>query len=147
MFYILLKNGLPTEISDKYPSAAGEIHSRDGKNGWISSRDFEAREQADAMAKYLTAMTGKIHLGVDEGEGVSPRYRVIEAPQIGDFVSRSFNGDSYPVGTIVKITPTWIVKTDSGKTFRRWKETGGWREQGRGFWMVKGYHEEKNPHF
>jgi hypothetical protein len=143
MFYIKFNGGLPCRISEEYPK--DEKFGRE--NGWISSRDFETRKDADTVATYLTSMTGETYLGVDEGPGVSPRYRVIKAPKVGDFVSKSFNGDSYPVGTITKISPTWIVTTDVGKKFRRWKETGGWREQGRGFWMVKGHHDERNPHF
>lgn len=143
MFYIKFNGGLPCRISEEYPKdrAVGR------ENGWISSRDFETKKDADTVATYLTSMTGDIYLGVDEGPGVSPRYRVIKAPKIGDEVSRSFNGDTYPSGKIVKITPTWQVTTDEGRKFLRYKETGGWREAGRGFWMVRGHIYEQNPHF
>lgn len=151
MFYIRLHNGLPREITNTFPDHdsgewAKEPHS--GKAcGWMSSRDFENREQADTMSKYLTAMTGKTYLGVDEGSGVSPRYRVVKAPKLGEKVSKTFNGDTYPCGEIVKITPTWIVTTSTGHKFRRFKETGGWREAGRGFWLTGGHVYEQNPHF
>jgi len=150
MFYIRLHNGLPKEVTDTYPDtdAVWAKHPHNGKaRGWMTSRDFEFFEQAESMARYLTAMTGETYLGCDEGEGHWPRYRLVLAPKVGDFVSKSFNGDSYPVGTITKISPTWIVTTDVGKKFRRWKDSGGWREQGRGFWMVHGHHDERNPHF
>jgi hypothetical protein len=149
MFYIHLNNGLPQEVKPSYPGNNVQWADRDskGSTGWMSSRDFDTREQADAMARYLTAMTGDAYLGVDEGPGTSPRYRIVKAPKVGDPVSMSFNGDTYPCGRIVKITPTWIVTTDTGKKFRRWKETGGWREQGRGFWLVSGHIDELNPHF
>lgn len=150
MFYIRLHNGLPKEVSNTYPApdAVWVKHPGSGKaSGWMTSRDCSSKEHADTLARYLTAMTGDAYLGCDEGAGTYPRYRVVQAPKVGDFVSKSFNGDSYPVGTVTKISPTWIVTTDVGKKFRRWKESGGWREQGRGFWMVKGHLDERNPHF
>ncbi len=146
MFYILLKNGLPIRVSDELPK--GEKWADDVKGtGWFHSRDFENTKQAARMAGYLTFMTGTTYLAADEGPGVSPRYRIVKAPAIGEKVSKSFNGDTYPCGEIVKITPTWIVTTSTGQKFRRWKESGGWREQGRGFWMVPGHIYEQNPHF
>jgi hypothetical protein len=99
------------------------------------------------MSAYLTAMTGRTYLGVDEGAHTYPRFRVIEAPAVGDEVSKSFNGDSYPCGKIVKITPTWQVTTDQGVKFRRYKETGGWRQVGGSFWMIAGANNDRNPHF
>ena len=147
MFYIYLHNGLPREIASEHPKGAPWADHDHKGSGWISSRDFRTFEQAKRMAGYLSFMTGATYLPVDEGESVSPRYRVIKAPVIGDDVSRSFNGDSYPCGKIVKITPTWQVTTDQGTKFRRYKETGGWREAGRGSWMIAGIHNERNPHF
>ena len=151
MIYIRVENGRPVEVSDKHPGCGDHwvetgMHLKN-VTGWMSSRDFNSFEDARTMAAYLTALTAKIHLPVDEGRGTYPRFRVIEAPKIGDEVSKSFNGDSYPCGKIVKITPTWQVTTDQGSKFRRYKETGGWRETGRGFWMIAGVHDERNPHF
>ena len=149
MFYIRLQNGLPREVAESVDHNSVEW-ARDPESGratgWISSRDFKTFQQAQRMAGYLTFMAGEIYLAADEGTGVSPRYRVIKAPKVGEEVSKSFNGDSYPCGKIVKITPSWQVTTDTGAKFRRYKESGGWRETGRGFWMVAGVHDERNPH-
>lgn len=61
MFYILLHNGLPREVSDTFPdhdSGAWAKEPYSGKAcGWMSSRDFENREQADRMGRYLTSPT------------------------------------------------------------------------------------------
>ena len=150
MFYILLdSNGLPTRIAECHPKGEGFADTRLSKprNGWITSRDFATFGCAVTMSRYLTAMTGDTYLPVDEGAGVWPRYRVVAAPKVGDEVSKTFNGDSYPCGKIAKVTPTWQVTTDTGIKFRRFKQTGGWREAGRGFWMTAGVHNERNPHF
>lgn len=151
MFYIRLHNGLPREVTDTRPDHDSGAWAKDPHNGrargWMTSRDFETFEQAKRMAGYITFMTGETYLPADEGEGTSPRYRIVKAPKLGDKVSKSFNGDTYPCGEIIKITPTWIVTTDTGQKFRRWKQSGGWREQGRGFWMLHGHRYEQNPHF
>ena len=144
MFYIRFVGGLPVELSNTCPKDGVQWCSRDG---WQSSRDCESYKQAETWSKYLTAMTGRQFLPADEGAGVWPRYRVIEAPAIGDEVSYSFNGDTYPCGTIVKLTPTWQVTTSDGTQFRRYRNTAGWRRVGGTFWMVKGHIYEQNPHF
>jgi len=151
MFYIRIEKGLPKEISDKNPGSGPHWIKGATKlskaTGWLSSRDFASFADAESMVKYLVAMTGETYLPVDEGSGTYPRYRVIKAPKVGDEVSRCFNGDYYPCGKITKITPTWQVTTDGGQKFRRFKASGGWRETGRGFWMVAGVHDERNPSF
>jgi hypothetical protein len=157
MFYIKVSpTDLPLEISDEMPTFEREpgfewaksiSNGRTGRIGWMSSRDFDSFEEAERMARYLTAMTGEMYLATDEGSNSWPQYRVIEAPVIGDEVSKSFNGDSYPCGEIVKITPTWQITTSTGAKFRRYKMSGGFRETGRGFWMISGHVYEQNPSF
>lgn len=82
----------------------------------------------------------------DEGEGCFPRYDVIQAPQLGDDVSYSFNGDSYPCGKIITISATMkTIKTSEGKVFYRHRETGSWKS---GPWsLIQGTISEQNPHF
>ena len=59
-----------------------------------------------------------------------------------------FNGDYYPCGTIVKISPTLKkITTSDGKEFYRVKQTGSWRLKGTSFYMVKGTHDKRNPSF
>lgn len=151
MHYIRLENGLPKQVTETHPGCGDHWIAAGTKlnqaTGWMSARDLADFSDAKTLAAYLTAMTGKPWIGVDEGGGCWPRFRVLEAPQIGDFVSKSFNGDSYPIGTITKISPTWQITTDSGVKFRRYRETGGWKQTGGTWWMVKGHHDERNPHF
>jgi hypothetical protein len=108
---------------------------------------WKSFDEVSEVAAKLTAITGVMILPVDQGSGVSPRYRVIRAPVLGDAVSKSFNGDTYPCGYIARITKTWQITTDTGQKFRRYKNTAGWREAGRGFWMVGGHLYEQNPSF
>lgn len=155
MLYIRLENSIPVEVSTEYPEAcrqSPENWARDGftdkfkANGWLNRTDIKSFAYANTLATLLTEQLGRTFLAADAGPNVSPQYDVIEAPRVGDKVSRSFNGDSYPCGEIVKITPTWQITTSTGKKFRRKGLTAGWREVGRGFWMIGGHVDERNPH-
>ena len=151
MMHIRVEAGRPVEISKEYPGC-GDHWVPHGKplamsTGWMSVRDLASVGDACTMAAYLTAMTGATWLPVDEGRHCSPQFRVTEAPKMGDTVSKSFNGDSYPCGEITRITKTWQITTDQGVKFRRHKETGGWRQEGGTWWMIAGEHDERNPHF
>lgn len=144
MLYIRFKNGIPAEISKESPGCGNHWNTQ---NGWQSARDAQSFEQAATWSRYMTAMSGKTYLPIDNGPAVWPQYGVIDAPSVGDKVSRSFNGDSYPEGKVVKITKGWQVTTSTGAKFRRIGETGGWKECNGSFWMISGHHEEQNPHF
>lgn len=111
------------------------------------SWDWKSMDYVRGLALKLTAITGKTFLPADAGPGVSPRYTVFEPPAIGDDVSYGFNGDYYPCGQIVKITKGWRITTSTGKVFNRYKESAGWRMVGGTWSMVKGVHDERNPHF
>lgn len=117
-----------------------------GKDAWIGRHEIKDFEAATALAASATRLTGETYLPVDQGSGHWPRYDVVKAPKVGDVVSRGFNGDYYPVGTIVKITHNFKrVECNDGTVFWRRKNTGGWRDGG--FWMVQGTRDERNPSF
>lgn len=142
MLYVKIgENGLPTDIK---PSL-NDFEYRD--KSWQNRWDWKDFAEVSRLALYLTAMTGKTYLPVDHTESVSPRFDIISAPVIGDKVSRGFNGDYYPSGEITKITKGWRVTTSTGRRFSRVKDTAAWREVGRGFYMVAGHIDERNPHF
>lgn len=148
MFYIHRKNGLPTQVlshsdfHDKYRTdAAIEWGTTDG---WSSRWDWKSLEEVETLARYLTAMTGKIFLGVDKSESVSPRFDIIEAPKVGDPVSYAFNGDCTPCGHVERITKNWMVITTTGRRFNR--KAGGWLQVGGTWSLVTGHFEERNPH-
>jgi hypothetical protein len=146
VFYIRFQRGRPVEVRKERPPAETR-QDWNPINGWQVNRDPTSFEQAESWARYLTAMTGKAYVGTDEGDGTWPRYRVIEAPMIGDKVSRSFNGDTYPEGEITAITKAGQVTTSTGAKFRRRGTTSGWREVGGSFWLCGGHQYEQNPHF
>ncbi len=116
---------------------------------WIGCQnrwDWKTFDQAQAIAEKLTTATGNHYIATDAGAHVSPRFDVAEVPQVGDAVSMSFNGDSYPVGNIVKISKTLKrITTSTGKVFTRKRDTGC-RSDGT-FSMIAGHISEKNPHF
>lgn len=150
MLHVLFQDNVPVHVTSESPYT-GTPKLKDFpsvKYNRAESRwDWTSHAEVVALAEQLTKLTGKLYLGTDAGESTSPRFDVKEAPRLGDKVSRSFNGDSYPCGEIVKITPTWQITTSDGTKFRRYKESGGWRQAGRGFWMVGGHLDERNPHF
>lgn len=138
MIYIKFKNGLPVEISNSSPK--GNLDP-----SWQSRSDWESFEQVQTIAAYVTAMTGDLHVPSDRGSGCWPRYDVVRAPKVGDEVSYTFNGDTYPDGTVIKVTKTLQVKTSTGKTYRRYKNSGTWKNNA---WSLVGGHIfEQNPHF
>lgn len=86
-------------------------------------------------------------------------YQVHTMPKVGDYVSTAFNGDYYPEGTITKISPTGAkITTSNGKVFQRSRKVdhdpdgrkfnrAQWMETDSPFYMIHGYHDEKNPSF
>lgn len=64
---------------------------------------------ADEVAAHLNH-GGQDYLPVDHGSNRAPRYEVVRAWKVGDPVSKTFNGDSYPVG--------YIVQVSAGKQYR-----------------------------
>lgn len=108
----------------------------------------DEKDLAVACAEYLTNSTGDEHVVYYVRSALNP-WKVGRLPQIGDEVSKSFNGDTYPEGKIVKM---WkdrkAVFTDTGVRFSRvgdmcWKEGG----KDGAFSMIQGHKYEQNPHF
>lgn len=120
----------------------------DGKtgNGWAHDWDLTS-ELAKSITAYLNKSGKKSYLFVDRGESVSPRFSVCVKPEVGDEVSKSFNGDSYPVGKITKVSESGRrVETSSGTVFYRKRETASWVNKGMWF-MIAGSISEWNPSF
>lgn len=109
--------------------------------------DWKSFEEVRSIAMYLTAITGRTYLGVDNSESVSPRFDVIQAPMIGDPVSYGFNGDYTPDGVVVKISKTYQVTTSTGSVYRRRGLRGSWMKAGGTWGLVRGHIDERNPHF
>jgi hypothetical protein len=111
-------------------------------------KDFADAERIASLANMLA--DGYTYVAVDAGPQVSPRFDVVRGFQVGDAVSRSFNGDSYPVGTVTKVSGAngRIVTVSDGQSVRafyRRKLTASWVEKGGGFCLSRGIHEKRNP--
>jgi hypothetical protein len=141
MLYLKVKNGRPVEVADNL----NEVQR--SERDWQSRWDWEDFATVSRLSKYLTAMTGRSYLPVDNGPHHSPRFDIVDAPQVGDEVSYGFNGDYTPDGTVVKVSPTFQVTTSSGRKYRRKGVTSGWMATGGTWGLVKGHISERNPHF
>ena len=142
MLYLLMnENEVASVLS------GNEVESYRGNPNLKCRWDWKSHEEVEALAAQVTKLTGSLHVGTDAGRGCYPRYDIIKAPAVGDKVSYSFNGDSYPDGEIVRITNTLNVITSTGSTYRRRKTTGSWRKAGGTWSLVQGHRDERNPHF
>lgn len=113
-------------------------------NGW----DIASWTIAEVCAATLTAKLAKIHLPCDLGGWVSPRYRVILAPMVGDPISYEFNGDAYPCGYIKSISDSYrLITSDKGERFYRRKLSGSWLKQGGTWSLVMGHISKYNREF
>lgn len=113
----------------------------------IDRNDFRTLEDAERVAADATEFAGKTYLAIDSGRHVSPRFDVIRAFTIGEPVSGSFNGDSYPEGEIVAISPTMKkITTSTGAEFYRRRNSGTWL-RGKTFALGRGHVDRRNPSF
>lgn len=158
MLYIRLENSVPVEVSSEYPGKqtmktqdrivwARNADGKFGPHGWLNRNDIGTYAYAFTLAALLTdryKSEQRVFLACNRGDR---DFDVIEAPRVGDKVSKGFNGDYYPEGEITRITPKWQITTSTGAKFRRVKNTAGWRETGRGFSMVGGHIDERNPSY
>jgi hypothetical protein len=141
MLFIKVQNGRPIEVSEKLTV---DQHQ---DSAWQSRWDWLDFATVARLSKYVTAMTGRMYLPVDNGPHHSPRYDIIDAPQVGDEVSYGFNGDYTPDGTVVKVSPTFQITTSTGRKYRRKGSTSGWYQAGGTWGLVRGHIDERNPHF
>lgn len=104
-------------------------------------------DAAEAKAIQVSVLMGELYIATDSGPNCHPRFNVVHAPRIGDEVSKSFNGDYYPCGVIIKISKSLKrVETSTGNVFYRRKNTGTWLND-RTWHMFHGHSNKKNPHF
>jgi hypothetical protein len=141
MLFVKVQNGRPVEVSEKLTV---DQHQ---DSAWQSRWDWLDFATVARLSKYVTAMTGRMYLPVDNGPHHSPRYDIIDAPQVGDEVSYGFNGDYYPDGTVVKVSPTFQITTSTGRKYRRKGSTAGWYQPGGTWGLVRGLIYEQNPSF
>jgi hypothetical protein len=158
MKYALFLNNLPVHISSETPYTGTPQLKEfivDGKplayNNAKSIRQLDSMEEAEAIAKFATESTGALHLAYDDGASTSHRFGIIEAPKVGDEVSYAFNGDYYPCGKIVRITPGFRIyakdENDVVKMFNRSKNRSNWTMKGGTWSLVQGHIFQQNPSF
>lgn len=113
-----------------------------------SRSNWGSFEEAEKRAAEVTEATGVLYIATDSGSGCYPRFDVVRPPAVGDKVSYAFNGDYYPDGEVVKVSPTLKkVETSTGSVYYRRKLTGGWKKKGGTWSLINGHHNERNPHF
>ncbi len=135
-----------TDPTTQHTSIVSFEDVKRGHDGIQSRWNWTTKEQVDEIAALLSKCEGELYIGIDCGANTSPRFDIIKAPKVGDVVSKYFNGDAYPVGTIVSISKTMKrIVTSSGQVFHRKKETGRWSDGC--FALVQGHREEQNPSF
>lgn len=118
--------------------------------GWLNRNDIDSFMLAQQLADSASRLGTQKYMAIDSGEGVSPRYDVIECPSYNAECSMAFNGDFYPVGKITKIGKEYKQITVDGprgvlKFYRR-KLSGVWLSKG--MWaLVPGAINKWNPEF
>lgn len=148
--YVLFNKGEVVGVTNESPyTGTPELKKFPGVEYDVakSSWEFQTFNEVADVAIKITLLVGELYLPYDRGDSVSPRFGVMKAPQIGDEVSRGFNGDYYPCGVITKITRTFRITTSTGHKFSRRGQSSSWREIGRHTSMVAGHIDERNPHF
>jgi hypothetical protein len=121
MLYFNVQNDQVTGITD-------HLMGIEDQRTWVSRWDLNSLEDAQVLADKVTAFAGKPYIATDAGSSTFPRFDVREAPQVGDKVSYSFNGDAYPCGVITSISKTGKrVTTSEGKIFNRYNQTGSYK--------------------
>lgn len=68
--------------------------------------DYTSFEQVENFVKELNSQQSVKYVAVDRGDFVSPRFSVVKMFFVGQEVSKGFNGDYYPQGTVTKISKT-----------------------------------------
>lgn len=133
MLFFKIENNKVVDVSEK------------SQQGYVCRLDFATLEQAANVATMASAYTTQLHIAIDKGSNVSPRFDVIRCPQVGDKVSQGFNGDYYPDGEIVSISSTLkVIKTSLGSKYYRKGNSGVWK-MGNTWSLVQGHHNDRNP--
>lgn len=135
MLYISRNSeGFVTDISEIFHAEA------------VTAHDLTSMEAAEELATACTKFSNAKYLGIDRGNGVSPRYSIAKAPCVGEAISAAINGDLRPEGHIKSISASGrVVTASTGKKFYRKGLTGSWKNGS--FSMVAGHRNETNPSF
>jgi hypothetical protein len=148
MLYVKMQHGKAVEAQTEYPG-----NDAMGRGEYETRSYWKAMDRAEQVAAQLNEAAlqtvAQRYIAIDNGPNVRPRFDVIERPMVGDKVSYSFNGDTYPDGVITKIAGAnfRIVTTDTGSRYYRKGTSGRWAKQGGTWSMVKGHVSTYNREF
>ncbi len=150
MFYFRSGNDTVGGISCDLTAEQHSDTSYSKDSSWITRHDIKSFEHAEQIASQANAMigAGTILIPVDSGEHCWPRYDVVQAPKVGEEISRCINGDYYPDGEIVKISGKnhRIVTTSTGRKYYRRRQSSIWVAD-KYYSMVRGHISRLNPEF
>lgn len=156
MLTFLIQNDRVVLATDSFDNARATLAAMNtgqpGSTKLVSRHELKSLDDAEKLAREANLFgmlftPAKTYLATDAGGHTSPRFDVIEAPRIGDRVSAYFNGDSYPEGTITKISDSYRrIETSTGKVFWRRRNSGSWIS-GRTWSMSRGWTDKRNPSF
>lgn len=109
---------------------------------------FKTMTEAQDRAELLTNQTGEHHVAYESNYSIN-RFIAQRLPQVGDDASMGFNGDYYPCGKIVRISPTYNrITTSNGVAFTRVGPCSWVRGGKRGtFSLIQGVINRRNPEF
>lgn len=148
MLYFLLDNELNVKkVATERNGDRDLVCRADYARMAAALQPLTAWEIVSRIAESATKLTGKRYIPIDQGMWCSPRFDVIRLIEIGDPVSYTFNGDSYPDGHVVAISASLkVITTSSGRKYYRRRATGSWIKDGT--WsLISGHHDERNPCF
>ena len=118
---------------------------REWRSRWDWHKMPDAMAYCEKLAAGATAVTGRLYIASDLGPCVSPRFDVVEAPRVGDAISRSFNGDSYPDGHIVAVSDSLrVITSSSGRKYYKQGARASWKLAKSCFYMIAGHVSEYN---
>lgn len=124
--------------------------------GWLNRNDIRNAEHAFRLAESATALYAnekdpalQLAYMVDDCAAYrSPKWDVVQAPRVGDEVSKGFNGDYYPQGKIKSISKGYkVIILENGLRFYRKGGAARWVQSGGTWALIRGVHDERNPHF
>ena len=161
MKYALLNKGLTVLVTDESPWTGtprlkeffneANVKIEYDRVVNLAGSDLKSYAEAEVIAHQITVLTGETYIAFDDGPGTSHQFGCMPLLKIGEDVSYGFNGDYYPCGKIVRITPSLRIiaeKADGSKSvFNRRKQSSRWVKVGGTWSLVKGIHNDRNESF
>lgn len=132
MYVILNEQGQAINVAETFESI--------GSNTKYTTPTEWGEQEATVYAEQLSSTLKRPYIAVQTAYGHRRKFDIIAAPQVGDKVSYTFNGECYPCGEIVRISPTLKkIITNHDKVFYRRGNTGQWMMHNT--WsMIPGHH-------